>query len=68
MSQTYVLICDSNACKKCYHCETLVAGFRKVYDGCLFISETNIQREEVRQAVDSLVSGCPHKAITFGGR
>lgn len=61
---TRVLVCDVRLCKSCGHCDK-IANFKTIHKGCIMLTSCSEGREEVRQAINSLVTGCPHGAISY---
>jgi len=61
----YCLQRDPETCTDCGCCDRVLTGFRTVNDGKIQISESNYQKEHVRDAISNIIKICPTESISL---
>jgi ferredoxin len=65
MAKSYCLQVDHEICNDCGICDRVLTGFRTNNQGRIYISESNYEKEHVREAVSNVIEFCPEDAISI---
>jgi len=63
--RSYLLIHNMERCTDCGMCSCHLPTFLTEHDGTVIVSESNFNKEPIREAILNAIEDCPNNAISI---